>query len=87
MARCRQRGHGPIELVLGPADCCWISCGGEPSRLTLVLNVMSESPVADGCGGVTTVVSSSSESSITLRFVMPGDSQPVILSGHAVFDE
>lgn len=36
----------------------------------MVLNVMSESPVADGRGGVTSAFSSSSESSITLRFVM-----------------
>ena len=79
-------GHQPIELVLGPADCSCVSCGGEPSRLTMVLNVMSESPVADRCG-ISTVSSSSSESSITLRFVMSGDSPILTKSGHALFGE
>lgn len=35
-----------------------------------MLNVMFENPVADGRGGVASVFSSSSESSITLRFAM-----------------
>lgn len=35
-----------------------------------MLNVMFESPVADGRGGVASAFSSSSESSITLRFAM-----------------
>ena len=36
-----------------------------------MLNVISESPVADGRGGFASAFSSSSESSITLRRVMP----------------
>lgn len=35
-----------------------------------MLNVMSESPVADRRGGVASAFSSSSESTITLRFIM-----------------
>lgn len=35
-----------------------------------MLNVMSESPVADRRGGVAPGFSSSSESTITLRFIM-----------------
>ena len=35
-----------------------------------MLNVMFESPVADGRGGVASAFSSSSESSITFRFAM-----------------
>lgn len=35
-----------------------------------VLNVMSESPVANRRGGVASAFSSSSESTITLRFIM-----------------
>lgn len=35
-----------------------------------MLNVMSESPVADSRGGVAPAFSSSSESTITLRFIM-----------------
>lgn len=35
-----------------------------------MLNVMFESPVADGRGGVASAFSSSSESSITLTFAM-----------------
>ena len=53
----------------------------------MVLNVMSDSPVADGCGGISTLFSSSSESSITLRFVISGKSRTVTKSGHALFDE
>lgn len=68
---CRLRKfHRPVELVLGSAACSCISCDAEPSRLTIVLNVMSESPVADGRGGVGSPFSSSSESSITLRFTI-----------------
>ena len=79
--------YEPIELVLGPADCSCISCSGEPPRLTMVLNVMSDSPVADGYGGISTLFSSSSESSITLRFVISGNSQIATNCGHALFDE
>ena len=71
MAICKHRGeYRPVELVLGSAVCSCISCDEEPSRLTMVLNVMPESPVADGRGGVTSAFSSSSESSMTLRFVI-----------------
>ena len=63
----------PVELVLGPADCRRIFEAGELSRLTMVLRLKSVSPVVDGGGGVApalSLLSSSSESSITLRLVI-----------------
>ena len=62
--------YRPVELVLESAVWSIISCEGEPSSETIELNVMSESPVADRRGGVASAFSSSSESSITLRFVI-----------------
>ena len=59
--------YRPVELVLESAVWSIISCEGEPSSETIELNVMSESPVADR---VASAFSSSSESSITLRFVI-----------------
>ena len=51
-----------------------------------MLNVMSESPVADRRGGVASAFSSSSESSITLRFVMSKHTQRLSEAANAFFD-
>lgn len=49
-----------------------------------MLNVMSESPVADGRCGLASRFSSSSESSITLRFVISEYTQRLVLSGQII---
>ena len=65
-----REGHGPVELVLGSTFWSCKVFDGELSRLKRVHTEISEGSVANRRGGVAAAFSSSSESSITLRFVM-----------------
>lgn len=63
-------GYRPVEAVLGDADFWRISAVIEAPSSVIVVMVCSEVAGEDSGGRMASALSSSSESSITFRFVM-----------------